>query len=142
MMNNNYDDLLYKEHHQSKTHSKMSLYDRAAQFAPFAALTGYADAINETGRIVEQKKILDEIEQEKIASKLFYLNSIIKEKNIITFIYFVNDSKKIGGTYKSYNGIIKRIDDINKFVLFDDKKKIMFDDILCITGNVFDKFEE
>ena len=136
-----YDDLLYKPHYVSKTRKQMSQYDRAAQFAPFAALTGYGEAINETGRIVEKRKELTEEEKDLISSKLFQINERIKEKIEVTIIHFVVDKKKEGGCYKSKNGIVKKIDDYERRIVFEDKTKIKFDDLLSISSEIFEVIE-
>ena len=133
-----YDDLLNRPHHVSKTRKQMSQYDRAAQFAPFAALTGYGEAINETGRIVEKRKTLTEEEQDIISSRLFQINERIKEKIEVTVIHFVADKKKDGGCYKSKKGIIKKVDDYEQRVVFEDKTKIKFEDMLSISSEIFD----
>ena len=136
-----YDDLLYKPHHVSRTRKQMSQYDRAAQFAPFAALTGYGEAINETGRIVEKRKELTEEEKDIISSKLFQINERIKERIEITIIHFVSDKKKEGGCYKSKNGIVKKIDDYEQRIVFEDKTKIKFEDLLSISSEIFEVIE-
>ena len=136
-----YDDLLYKPHHVSRTRKQMSQYDRAAQFAPFAALTGYGEAINETGRIVEKRKELTEEEKDIISSKLFQINERIKEKIEVTIIHFVVDKKKEGGCYKSKNGIVKKIDDYEQRIVFEDKTKIKFEDLLSISSEIFEVIE-
>ena len=137
-----YDDLLYKTHHVSSTRKQMSQYDRAAQFAPFAALTGYGEAINETGRIVEKRKILTEEEMDNISAKLFQINERIKEKIEVTIIHFVADKKKEGGCYKSKKGIIKKIDEYEQRVVFVDKTIIKFEDLLSISSDIFEIIED
>jgi len=119
----------------------MSQYDRAAQFAPFAALTGYGEAINETGRIVEKRKELTEEEKDIISSKLFQINERIKEKIEVTIIHFVADKKKEGGCYKSKNGIVKKIDDYEQRIVFEDKTKIKFEDLSSISSEIFEVIE-
>lgn len=106
---------------------KMSMYNRASIFSPFAALTGYDDAIKETGRLTSKKIILDENRIEIINNKLK------KSKNSkITIKYFVKDNKKEGGSYKNITGIIRKIDDINKIIAFDNNIKIKIDDIIDV----------
>ena len=112
---------------------------RAAQFAPFAALTGYAEAINETGRIVSQKKIISNEEKEKISNILNYLNEHIKDSIEIIVIHFVKDEKKQGGTYKKHQGILHKIDEYQRNIVFTDKTKIHIDDILKIICNELEK---
>ena len=137
-----YDDLLNKPHHVSKTRKQISQYDRAAQFAPFAALTGYGEAINETGRIVEKRKTLTEEEQDIISSRLFQINERIKEKIEVTVIHFVSDKKKDGGFYKSYKGVVKKVDEYEQRLVFEDKTRIQFEDLLSLSSEIFEVTEE
>ena len=138
----NYDDIINLPHHVFSKRPQMSLENRAAQFAPFAALTGYGEAINETGRIVEKRKDLTEEEKDIISSKLFQINERIKEKIEVTIIHFVADKKKEGGCYKSKKGIIKKVDDYEQRVVFEDKTKIKFEDLLSVSSEIFDVIEE
>lgn len=137
-----YDDLLNKPHHVSSTRKQMSQYDRAAQFAPFAALTGYGEAINETGRIVEKRKTLTEEEQDIISSRLFQINERIREKIEVTVIHFVADKKKEGGCYKSKKGIVKKVDNYEQRVVFEDNVKILFKNIISVCCDMIDDFVE
>lgn len=140
MMNNNqgkYDDIINLKHHVSSTHPRMSLNDRAAQFAPFAALTGYEESIKEVSRLTDKKKELSDDEKMIINDCLVEIQENIIEKNVYEITYFVKDEKKLGGKYLTINGIVKRIDDINKKVIMFDNKKIPFDDILSIKKAIF-----
>lgn len=129
-----YDDIINLEHHISKTHKQMSMQNRAAQFAPFAALTGYEEAVKETARFTEQKIELDEELNNILDEKLRLIQSQIKNTPEITVIYFVPDDKKRGGKYKKITGKIKKIDDYNKFIIFTDGKYIPIKDIIDISG--------
>ena len=100
-MNKNYDDIIKLPHHESKVHSKMSISDRAAQFSPFSALSGYAEAINETKRLVDNKKELTNEEKEIISQKINYLIENANQDIEVLIIYFIKDDKKNGGIYKS-----------------------------------------
>lgn len=135
----NYDDIINLPHHTSLNHPRMERSKRAAQFAPFAALTGYAEAINETGRVVSQKKIISNEEKEKISNILNYLNEHIKDSIEIIVIHFVKDEKKQGGTYKKHQGILHKIDEYQRNIVFTDKTKIHIDDILKIICNELEK---
>ncbi|MGM9968921.1 MAG: hypothetical protein ACI35S_00825 [Anaeroplasma sp.] len=128
----NYDDIINLPHHISKNHPRMSQIDRAAQFAPFAALTGYAESINEAGRYVDKKKELSDEQIEDINNKLKYLLDNIEEKKEATIIHFVKDLSKDGGFYQSIKGIIKKIDSINRLIFLTNKTKIYIDNILYI----------
>ena len=129
-----YDDIINLEHHISKTHKQMSMQNRAAQFAPFAALTGYEEAVKETARFIEQKIELDEELNNILDEKLRLIQSQIKNMPEITVTYFVPDDKKRGGKYQKITGKIKKIDDYNKFIIFTDGKFISIKDIINISG--------
>ena len=131
-----YDDIINLEHHISKTHKQMSMQNRAAQFAPFAALTGYEEAVKETARFTEQKIELDEELNNILDEKLRLIQSQIKNTPEITVIYFVPDDKKRGGKYQKITGKIKKIDDYNKFIIFTDGKYIPIKDIIDISGEI------
>ena len=137
-----YDDIINLPHHVSKTHPHMSLADRAAQFSPFAALTGYEDAIKEAGRIVDEKIELSEEEKEEINRKLNYLNEHKKENTQITITYFLKDMKKNGGSYRQITSNLKRLDEIEKTILLADNTILRIDDIRKIQSPLFDTLDE
>lgn len=112
-MKNCYEDMIHLPHHVSQKHPQMTMQERAAQFSPFAALTGYGDAIKETARITESKPELDEGEKEKLSRQL---QAAMREKQIIKITYYVPDAKKDGGTYFTVTGYIKKIDEYEKQV--------------------------
>ncbi len=130
---NKYDDIIDLPHHVSKTRKPMSLYNRAAQFAPFAALTGYDDAIEETARLTETKVELSDELKNDLNQKINFIKNNIKVHPEITIKYFVLDNKKSGGIYKSLTSIIKKVDDFNKCFIFADNTNVYFDDIISIT---------
>lgn len=130
---NKYDDIIDLPHHVSKTRKPMSLYNRAAQFAPFAALTGYDDAIEETARLTETKVELSDELKNDLNQKINFIKNNIKVHPEITIKYFVLDNKKSGGIYKSLTSIIKKVDDFNKCLIFADNTNVYFDDIISIT---------
>lgn len=130
---NKYDDIIDLPHHVSKTRKLMSLYNRAAQFAPFAALTGYDDAIEETARLTETKVELSDELKNDLNQKINFIKNNIKVHPEITIKYFVRDNKKSGGIYKSLTSIIKKVDDFNKCLIFADNTNVYFDDIISIT---------
>ncbi len=135
-MKKDYRDIINLPHHESPTRNRMSLNNRAAQFTPFAALTGYDAAIIEAGRITKQKPILTEESKIMINEKLVYLT---KNKNTeAEFIYFIKDPKKSGGTINSIFGMIKKIDEIEKEITLKDNTKIKLIDLLDIKLDIFD----
>lgn len=127
----NYDDIINLPHPELK-HPRMSMYSRAAQFSPFAALTGYDDEIKETARLTNNKLIIDDDLKNNLDIKLQYIESVIKEKPLITINYFIKDNKKNGGSYHEFSGNIRRIDNIKKELIFVDNKKISINDIIDI----------
>ena len=130
---NKYDDIIDLPHHVSKTRKPMSLYNRAAQFAPFAALTGYDDAIEETARLTETKVELSDELKNDLNQKINFIKNNIKVHPEITIKYFVRDNKKSDGIYKPLTSIIKKVDDFNKCLIFADNTNVYFDDIISIT---------
>lgn len=127
-----YDDIINLPHHQSKNHPLMSLYDRAAQFAPFAALTGYDDAVKEARRLTDSKPELDENQLEELDQKLADLMTRIEEHPEVTITYFEPDDKKEGGDFITCVGKIKKIDSYKRLCIFEDGRKINIDAIIEI----------
>ena len=119
-----YDDIINLPHHQSKNHPHMSMHDRAAQFAPFAALTGYDDAIKEARRLTDSKPELDENQLEELDQKLADLMTCIEEHPEVTITYFKPDDKKEGGAYVTCMGKIKKIDGYKRRLIFEDSREI------------------
>ena len=126
-----YDRIINMEHHTSSNRKRMSLLDRAAQFAPFAALTGYDESIKETARLTDRKIELSDEEKEVISVKLGYIVAN-KVKESVEVIYFVPDKSKDGGSYNTYNGVIKRVDEVERKIHFIDKMIIRIDDVVSI----------
>ena len=114
----------------SKKHPQMSLYARSAQFAPFAALTGYEDAVKETARQVSEKIEIDEDLKLILDGKLHMLMEIIDKNPEVTVTYFVKDLKKEGGKYITVTGFVKKLDLIKRIIYLKDGKDILADDII------------
>ena len=131
-MQNNYDEIIDLPHHVSATRPQMSMMDRAAQFSPFAALTGYDASIRETARLTDQKIDLDDYEKEEINDKIQLITEHLGENFGVVITYFQPDSKKAGGAYVDAVGIVKKIDEYERVIIFQDGKKIPIDDILDI----------
>lgn len=138
---NNYQKIINLPAPISKVHPQMSKAKRAAQFIPFMALSGFAEAINETTRIVNQKIELGEDELELINKKILYLIKKLDENPNIQVTYFQKDCKKDGGVYKQIEGRIKKINLVEKYILFADLTIIKFENIYKIDGSIFDIFE-
>ena len=127
-----YDDIINLPHHQSKERPHMSLHDRAAQFAPFAALTGHEDAIKETARLTENEMLLDESIKEEINSKINELSEHLSEKQNVSITYFKPDKKKTGGAYLTDIGVVKKINEAEKILIMDSGMKIQMEQICGI----------
>ena len=130
-----YEDMIYLEHHVSKKHPQMSVHDRAAQFSPFAALTGHGEAIAETARLTDRKIELDDYEKLKLDEKLFILQEKIKETPEVYITYFCPDTKKDGGTYLTVSQRLKKIDSVERILVMVDGMKIKMEDVLDISYN-------
>ena len=138
-MANDYQDIINNPHHTSKTRKRMSGLNRAAQFAPFAALTGYDASIYEAARLTESRIELDDKAIEILNMKLNFLKENIKEQPEIIVTYFVPDTKKDGGAYVEYSGTIRVINEIQKTIIFTDRTTIKIEMILDIQGEIFGK---
>ena len=127
-----YDDIMDLPHHQSKERTHMSLHDRAAQFAPFAALAGHEEAIEETARLTDEKIMLDETAIEKINEKLYDISQHLSEKRNVSSTYFRPDTQKCGGAYLTDVGTVKKMDEVEKVILMDSGMKIAMEQIIEI----------
>ena len=140
-MSTPYDDILHLPHHVSEKHPPMSRLDRAAQFSPFAALTGYEAAVEETARLTDRRIELDEGEKEAIDQRLTLVQERLPVPTEVTITYFIPDKKKAGGAYVNISGTVKKIDDYERMVFLRDGTSIPIDDILHINGELFDGIE-
>ena len=125
-----YDDILDLPHPTSKKHPRMSIAARAAQFAPFAALTGYGDAIKETARLTDQQLELDENEKALLNEKLLLLYQHLKEHPLVTITFFVPDTKKAGGSYQTITGSVKKLQGYERRLIMTDGTIIPIDSII------------
>ncbi len=130
-----YSDIISLEHPVSKKHAHMSLYDRAAQFSPFSALTGHEAAIAETGRLTQEKMELDEDAKEQLDEKIQVLlqQQNTKKRVWVQVVYFVPDLVKEGGAYQTYRGYLKRLDGYRRKLIFEDALEIKLDAIYDIS---------
>ena len=128
----NYEDIINLPHHVSATRPQMSMMDRAAQFSPFAALTGYDAAIKETARLTDQKIELDDYEKEEINDKIQLIAEHLGEDFEVVITYFQPDGKKAGGAYVDALGVVKKIDEYERMIVFQEGRKVPIDDILEI----------
>ena len=130
---NNYSDIINLQHHTSTRHKRMSIEARATQFAPFAALNGYGEAVAETARLTNSKIELSEEMKQIINEKLNIINNHIKELPQVTITYFIKDLKKKGGSYTTITANIKQIEPIYNTIILTNKKKINIEDIINIS---------
>lgn len=137
-----YEDIINLPHHVSRHRSPMSLADRAAQFSPFAALTGYDGAIKETARLTDQKIELDETEKYILDEKLRLLQEQLSSRPEIELTFFSMDVKKDGGSYRSIVGNVNKIDRLNRCLIMQDGMQIAIDEILDISGELFQRMED
>lgn len=138
-MDNKYSDIINLPHYQSKKRQPMSIHDRAAQFSPFAALTGHDEAIKETARLTDKKIELDETTKIQLNEKFNYIMEHIYNQPEITVTYFIPDSLKSGGMYVDFTGNVKKYDYLNRILHFTDATEIKVDDILEIESRIFPK---
>ena len=134
---NQYNDIIDLPHHVSTTRAHMSLHDRAAQFLPFAALTGYDDAIKETGRLTKERITLSESEIESLNERLHILSEEQDSHPNISVTYFVPDEKKKGGAYETAEGAVKRIDEYRRVLVLTDGRQIAMEDMIELDGEIF-----
>lgn len=137
-MTREYDDIMYLPYHKSVTHPHMKVIDRAAQFSPFAALTGYDAAVKETARLTEERVELDEYMKEALSYRLQIIADQLKENPEIAITYFQSDDKKDGGAYVTAISTVKKIDEYKRVILMNDGTVIPIDDILRIDGKIFE----
>lgn len=134
-----YNDIINLPHYQSKKRPHMSIYDRAAQFSPFAALTGHDEAIKETARLTDKRAELSETEKTILDEKFRFIMEHIYDRPEITVTYFVPDTLKSGGMYVDFTGCVKKYDYHNRILHFTDNTEIKVDDITEIESPVFPK---
>ncbi len=124
-----YDDIIDLPRPKSK-HEPMPMSDRAAQFSPFAALTGYDAAIAETARLTDQRIELSEEERAELDYKQQYLATL--DSPTVTVTYFVPDERKTGGAYVTHTGVLKRVDEVERMVVFKDGLRVPLDEVMDI----------
>ncbi len=134
-----YDDIINLEHHTSKTRKHMPIEDRAAQFAPFSALSGFEAAIAEEARKTDKKTELSEYEAAELNRKIHEISQNILKLPKVCITYFVPDEKKSGGRYDTYTGNLRKADSALRMLTFTDGTHISMDDITDITIDVSER---
>ena len=136
---NKYDDIINLTHHTSPTRQRMPIRDRAAQFAPFAALTGYDGVIDETARLTDAEDAANEESTATLDRKLRLLNDITDQHPYVEISYFIPDERKSGGRYETVYGYIKSIDINESCIVLMDKRKILFSRIRSLDSTAFNE---
>lgn len=129
-MTDQYDDIIHLPHHISSTRPRMSAIDRAAQFSPFAALTGYDTSIKESARLTDARIELDDSQKEEIGEKLRLVTGQLDAEIKIT--YFLPDTKKTGGKYVLAAGAVKKVDEYERMIIMGDGKQIPIDEVIDV----------
>ncbi|MDD3415539.1 MAG: hypothetical protein PHY47_16275 [Lachnospiraceae bacterium] len=137
-----YEDIINLPHHVSEQREHMSILDRAAQFAPFAALTGLDAAIKETSRWTDERIELDEDEKIILDKKLRIVQSQISRQQEVELVFFSPDHRKTGGFYITTRGIVKKIDEYKRMIIMQNGTRIPIEEILNITGELFHAGED
>lgn len=134
----NYDDIIDLPHHVSETHPPMSRADRAAQFSPFAALTGYDAAVRETARVTERRIELDEGVKAELNARLNCILEHLPEHPQVSITYFVPDEKKSGGAYRTVTGAVRKLDSFAKTLTLTDGTVVPMEEMVHVEGNLFE----
>ena len=132
-----YKDIINLPHKQSSKRPHMSLLDRAAQFAPFAALVGYDDAIKETGRLTDERIEMSEEKLAVLNARYQILADNLHKEQEVTITYFVPDIYKTGGSYITTTGVVKKLDTYERLITMVDGTRILMDDVLTLDGDIF-----
>ncbi len=132
-----YREIIDLPHHVSKTRPQMPMSDRAAQFASFAALTGYDSAIKETGRLTDERIELDEEALTDLNMRYQLLVDALDEEPEVEITYFKPDERKSGGEYVTVTGTVKKVDDFERLITMQNGTKIPMDDVLAVDWGFF-----
>lgn len=132
-----YDDIINLPHHVSVRHPRMAPLDRAAQFSPFAALTGHEAAIKETARLTEEWVELDEDSKRLLDEQLQMIREHLPERPEVTFTYFQPDERKHGGAYRTVTGKVKKIDAYGHRIVLEDGTAVSIEKLFSIEGELF-----
>lgn len=127
-----YDDIINLPHHRSEKHPRMAMLSRAAQFAPFAALTGYEESVEEAARYTDRKTEAEGCREEELDEALRELLANIRKKPAVRATFFVPDSRKEGGAYRTWAGRVKKIDEISRSIIFTDGLAVRFEDLFSL----------
>ena len=134
-----YDDIIDLPHHTSATRQRMSISDRAAQFAPFAALTGYDGVIAETARLTDSEDAENDESVAILDKKLRFLKGVADSHPYVEITYFIPDERKSGGRYETVYGYLKMLDEIERSIILMDKRQILFERIRSLDSTAFNE---
>ncbi len=136
-----YEDMLELPHHISRERPQMAMEERAAQFSPFAALTGYGDAIRETGRLTERQLELEPDVKDRLNEKLRLLMELPSPRSEVSIVYFLPDEKKEGGSYVSVRGRVKKVDENSRQIVLENGGRIPLEAVMELDGDIFSSEE-
>lgn len=134
----NYDNIINLPHHTSATRRRMARENRAVQFSPFAALTGYDDEIDEAARLTDEREEIDDDAALMLNERINYIIAHIAEKPIAELTYFIPDKLKSGGKYVTVTAEIRTFDEYERKLVLVDERRIPIDDIIDINGSIFE----
>lgn len=135
MASHNYDDILHLPRPVSSRHARMSMLDRGAQFAPFAALVGYESVLEESARLTDAERFLEEDSKEQLNRRLRYIADNMDAVGEVTFLCYIPDRQKSGGSYQSFAGAVKKIDLYRRTIWLEDGREVDMDSVCAVEGN-------
>ena len=140
-MTGKYDDMLRLPHHVSASRKPMAITARAAQFAPFAALSGYDAEVQEAGRLTDRPIEPDEYEKEAMNARLQLLARHLREKWVVSLVFFQPDERKAGGAYVTRTGTVKKFYETERLLTLTDGTVIPLDDLIALDGEEFAAYD-
>lgn len=140
-MTGKYDDMLQLPHHVSASRKPMAMTARAAQFAPFAALSGYDAEVQEAGRLTDRPIEPDEYEKEALNARLRLLARHLWEKWVVSLVFFQPDERKAGGAYVTRTGTVKKLYETERLLTLTDGTVIPLDDLIALDGEEFAAYD-
>ena len=140
-MTGKYDDMLRLPHHVSASRKPMAITARAAQFAPFAALSGYDAEVQEAGRLTDRPIEPDEYEKEAMNARLQLLARHLREKWVVSLVFFQPDERKAGGAYVTRTGTVKKLYETERLLTLTDGTVIPLDDLIALAGEEFAAYD-
>lgn len=135
MASHNYDDILHLPRPVSSRHARMSMLDRGAQFAPFAALVGYESVLQESARLTDAERFLEEDSKEQLNRRLRYIADHMDAVGEVSFLCYIPDRQKSGGSYQSFVGAVKKIDLYRRTIWLEDGREVDMDSVCAVEGN-------